>query len=844
MPSLSRLADGIITDRGRQGLLDAIAKAESGLEGLDGNGIAARACAIRQAITDGRHMDEMLAEAFALVGTAVRRTLNFQLRPQQLLAGIALHEGRIVELAPGEGKTLAIVAPAYLHGLTGRGVHVLTTNDYLARRDAAIVGKVLGCLGVSVGVVVSGMDDADRRSAYQCDVTYVSHAELGFDYLRDDMRLDSSERVLRDLHFAIVDEADSVLLDEARTPLVLAAPCDGKADLYRAVDAAVARLSARDVSVDEGERMAVLTDAGVDHLEALLRGCGLLPRNAGLFDHGNADLVHHVQAALKARHLFKRDRDYIVREGEIVIVDEFTGRAMPGRRYADCVHQAIEAKEGVEIRPETLTLNSISYQNLFRSYPKLAGITGTAMSARDEFIGTYGLDVCVVPSNKPSRRVDEPDRLFRTEKAKYAAIVDAIVEANGRGQPVLVGTTSIEKSEIVADLLEKAGFRRMRVDEPISESAPGLRRAFHVLNARHHEDEARIIARAGRPYAVTISTNMAGRGTDIQLGGNMEEIVDDLHADGRSAEAYVEARERMRRLVEASGGLFVIGTERHESRRIDDQLRGRAGRQGQPGRSCFFVSLEDDLATRWRGRRYSRRPWVRWRIPEKGLALDQASSRFLDRIQRAAEAENAAIRRNLQRYDDVIHAQRKAIFDERRTILAASDVSDIVMGMCIIAVEDLIAKRIAARVHPNLWDVEGLQDDLRSLLGIDVPVGSWVAEPSVDAYAIKDRTLEMVDAILEARERELGSDAMRRIEKRLLLSAYDRAWQQHIVALEGMRSVVWFRTAAQRDPLAEFRAEAADLFSHMMMGIARDVTHAIVTPLARKKAAATGAEMA
>lgn len=817
----SRLkGDGFQEDVRRIGAL------EPGFSSLDDGALRLMSRSLMERVERGEGVDGPLRiEAFALVREAARRVLGQRAYDVQLAGGLALAAGKIAEMKTGEGKTLVAAFPTYLFALARKGVHVVTVNDYLARRDASVIGRVHGFLGLSCGVVGQGMEDPARRLAYACDVTYGTNSEIGFDFLRDNLRLDSSQMVQRGHHFAIVDEVDSVLIDEARTPLIISGPMDTRAATYVAVDALVAGLKpGTDYKADEKEQAVILTEEGVARVDAGLLGAGLVSEQASFYDGGDPSLSRHVDAALKARALFQSGKDYIVRDGKVVIIDAFTGRMSPGRRFNDGLHQAIEAKEGVEVQAETQTLTSITYQNLFRMYGRLAGMTGTAETERDEFGDIYGLEVVPIPTNRPVVRVDDEDEVYLTEDAKLSAVADAVQDAWKRGQPVLVGTASVEKSEALARRLEREGFVQAAFDvEPEA-------KAFRVLNARNHEMEARIVSRAGLPGAVTIATNMAGRGTDIQLGGNAEtRIAEELAGleEGAEREAREAGiRDEVRTLREralAAGGLFVIGTERHESRRIDNQLRGRSGRQGDPGRSRFYVSLDDDVT------RVFATDGFRKALGRIGLRGDAAIShpivtKGLEKAQRNIEAKNFGIRKDVVKYDDIVNEQRKAIHSHRQQLMSETDVSGWISDLRHDAVSMAVRRRIPANSFPETWDGAGLAADLLELLNFEVPVQAWIAEEGVTEDEIEERIEAVAAARLAEVEAILGSGVMRLAEKTALMQSLDKVWREHVVALEELRSTVGFRSVASRDPLVEFRTDAYDMFRSAMDAFSFETT--------------------
>ncbi len=785
-------------------IVERINALEPAYQALDDAGIIDRTRTFRERHAAGESLDDLLPEAFANAREAARRALGLRPFDVQLVGGVFLHRGNISEMKTGEGKTLMAVLPVYLNALTGRGVHVVTVNDYLARRDADWMGKVYHTLGLTVGVVAPGMEEADKKAAYAADVTYATNNELGFDYLRDNMKSDLAQVHQRDHYFAIVDEVDSILIDEARTPLIISGPSQDRSELYSSIDRLIPELNESHYDLDEKQRSTTLTEEGNEFVETRLLELQLLPEGRSLYDPESTSLVHHVTQALRAHVLFKRDKDYIVRNDEVMLIDEFTGRMMTGRRLSDGLHQAIEAKEGVPIKPENVTLASVTFQNYFRLYEKLAGMTGTAATEADEFAEIYKLGVVEIPTNKPVVRVDHDDQVYRTTREKYAAIIGEIRDAHERGQPILVGTTSIEKSEALSEMLKKEGV------------------PHNVLNARYHEQEAKIIADAGIPGAVTIATNMAGRGTDIQLGGNVEmQVIEALEADEEGAHP-AEIRERVEREVAESkaraidaGGLFVLATERHESRRIDNQLRGRSGRQGDPGRTNFYLSLEDDLMRIFGSDRLDSM------LGKLGMKEGEAIvhpwvNKALEKAQGKVEARNFEIRKNLLKYDDVMNDQRKAIFGQRREIMEARDVSEVVRDMRHEVVGDLVSEAIPAKAYADQWDVEGLAEKVKTNFGVEPPVVAWADEEGVDDETIRERLTEEVDKLMAAKTARYGADTMRSIEKQVLLQTIDRNWREHLLTLEHLRSVVGFRGYAQRDPLNEYKSEGFQLFESLL----------------------------
>ena len=792
--------------------VEAINALEAEVSALSDAELAARTETFRQQLAEGARVDDLLVPAFATVREAARRVLGMRPFDVQLIGGMVLHEGAISEMKTGEGKTLVATLPVYLNALTGKGVHVVTVNDYLAQRDSEWMGRVYKFLGLTVGVIVHGLNDEQRRAQYACDVTYGTNNELGFDYLRDNMKYERAQMVQRGHHYAIVDEVDSILIDEARTPLIISGPLDDRSELYNTVDAFIPRLEAEDYEVDEKQRTATFTEAGTEKMENMLREADLL-KGESLYDVENVAIVHHVNNALKAHLLFQKDKDYIVRNGEIVIIDEFTGRMMPGRRYSEGLHQALEAKEHVRIQPENQTLASITFQNYFRMYEKLAGMTGTAATEAEEFGNIYGLEVVEIPTNLPIKRLDEDDEVYRTVEEKYRAIVAEIRSAHERGQPILVGTTSIEKSELLAERLKA---------EEITD--------FQVLNARHHEQEASIIAQAGKPGAITIATNMAGRGTDIQLGGNADMRVAQELADtpeGPEREAKEKAvREDVNRLKEqaiAAGGLYVLATERHESRRIDNQLRGRSGRQGDPGRSKFYLSLQDDLMRIFGSDRMD------GMLQKLGLKEDEAIihpwiNKALEKAQKKVEARNFDIRKNLLKFDDVMNDQRKVVFEQRLELMDGENLSETVAEMRHEVIDDLVARHIPENAYAEQWDLDGLDKGVREFLNLDLPVKEWAAEEGIAEDDIRERITEAADKAAADRAERFGPDIMAYVERSIVLQTLDHLWREHLVNLDHLRSVVGFRGYAQRDPLNEYKSESFELFQAMLSNLRQAVT--------------------
>ncbi|ARW10407.1 preprotein translocase subunit SecA [Acetobacter ascendens] len=778
---------------------------EPQVQALDDTALSGKTQEFRDRIAKGESLDDLLPEAFAVCREASRRVLGMRHFDVQLIGGMVLHSGRIAEMRTGEGKTLVATLAVYLSALAGKGVHVVTVNDYLAARDAAEMGRLYSFLGLTTGVIVPNMPDDARRQAYASDITYGTNNEFGFDYLRDNMKYQLGEMVQRPFYHAIVDEVDSILIDEARTPLIISGPAEDSSDLYRAVDAVVAQLVQDPTTFEKDEkfRTVILTDSGSDHVENLLRQAGVLDEG-GLYDLQHVAVVHHVQQSLRAHTLFSRDVDYIVRDGKVVIIDEFTGRMMEGRRYSDGLHQALEAKEHVEVQQENQTLASITFQNYFRLYPKLSGMTGTAMTEADEFAEIYNLDVVAIPTNRPVARKDEDDEIYLTEQEKFAAVVKLIRDVHERGQPILVGTTSIEKSEALSDLLK-------------SEAIP-----HNVLNARFHEMEAKIVAQAGAPGAITIATNMAGRGTDIKLGGNVEMLISqtlgDMEDSPERDAAEKEIRDRVARdhdIVQQAGGLYVVGTERHESRRIDNQLRGRAGRQGDPGNSKFFISLQDDLMRIFGSDRMSGM-FQKMGMKEGEAIVHPWLSKALERAQRKVEARNFDMRKNTLKYDDVMNDQRKEVYAQRREFMATEDVSSIVTEAQEDVIDAMVARRIPEKSFAEQWDVAGLTEDVQKTFGLDLPIAAWAKEDGMDAEAVADRISQAATQAQAARAANIGPDLMRFIEKQILLTTYDAVWKEHLHALDQLRQGIGLRAYGQKDPLNEYKHEAFQLFTFML----------------------------
>ena len=805
-------------------LVSQINALEPQFAALSDEDIIAKTAEFKERVAKGESLDALLPEAFANCREAAKRALGLRAFDVQLKGGIFLHQGNIAEMKTGEGKTLVATFPAYLNALTGKGVHVVTVNDYLAKRDAEWMSKVYGALGLTTGVVYPYQPDAEKREAYKADITYATNNELGFDYLRDNMKGAIEEMSQRGHYFAIVDEVDSILVDEARTPLIISGPSQDRSDLYITVDKLIPKLSPEHYKVDEKTRNVTYTDDGNEVIEQLLRDAGLLSAEDSLYDPESTTLVHHVTQALRAHALFNKDQQYIVRDGEVMLIDEFTGRMMKGRRLSDGLHQAIEAKEGVKIQPENTTLASVTFQNYFRLYEKLAGMTGTASTEAEEFMEIYKLGVVEVPTNRPIARVDEHDQVYRTAREKYEGVVKAIREANAKGQPILVGTTSIEKSEALSTLLTKEGI------------------PHNVLNARQHEQEAQIVADAGKFGAVTIATNMAGRGTDIQLGGNVEmKVLEALAADPHLHPDEVRARiegehaDEKKKVIE-SGGLFVLATERHESRRIDNQLRGRSGRQGDPGRSSFFLSLEDDLMRIFGSERLDK-VLSTLGMKEGEAIVHPWVNKSLEKAQAKVEGRNFDIRKQLLKFDDVMNDQRKAIFGQRLEIMQAEDLSEIVKDMRHQVIEDLVDENLPPKAYVDQWDTEGLTGACREWVGMDLPIADWAAEEGVDQDAVRDRIVAASDRMMGEKLDAFGPETMKTIEKQLLLQTIDAKWREHLLRLEHLRSVVGFRGYAQRDPLNEYKSESFQLFETMLNSLRLDVTQKLsqVRPISKEE---------
>jgi preprotein translocase subunit SecA len=858
--ALARKFFGSANDRrvkGYQSRVNAINALEPEVSKLSDEALKARTAEFKQQLAEGKTLDDLLVPAFATVREAAKRTLGQRHFDVQLIGGMVLHEGDIAEMKTGEGKTLVATLAVYLNALAGKGVHVVTVNDYLARRDSGWMGQIYGFLGLTTGVIVHGLDDAERKAAYACDITYGTNNEYGFDYLRDNMKYRLEDMVQRPHFYAIVDEVDSILIDEARTPLIISGPLDDRSDFYNTIDSFLPRLDKTDYDVDEKQRTVTLTETGMEKIEGLLRDAGQL-KGDSLYDVENVSVVHHINQALRAHTLFTRDKDYIVRDDEVVIIDEFTGRMMAGRRYSEGLHQALEAKEHVQVQPENQTLASITFQNYFRMYEKLAGMTGTALTEADELFDIYKLEVVEIPTNLSVARLDEDDEVYRTQNEKYAAILAEIERANARLQPVLVGTASIEKSEVIAEYLKKHGYRQIDFgNENSMQKLYAAARAnkpaklFAVLNARFHEQEAYIVAEAGVPGAITIATNMAGRGTDIKLGGSLEmriqqetagitdeaekaRKIEQIKADiEHFREIVLKAEETVEiepakgskpaKTVKKPGGLYIIGSERHESRRIDNQLRGRSGRQGDPGRSKFFLSLEDDLMRIFGSDRLDSM-LQRLGLKEGEAIIHPWINKALEKAQQKVEARNFDIRKNLLKFDNVQNDQRKVIFDQRIDLMKDESVVETVTDMRHAFIDDLVAKHVPEHAYAEQWDVAGLKDELTRVLGLDLPVDEWAKEEGIADEELLSRIETKADEHMAAKVAQWGPDVMRYVEKTILLQTLDHLWREHLVMLDHLRQVIGLRGYGQRDPLQEYKTEAFNLFQEMSAHLREAVT--------------------
>jgi preprotein translocase subunit SecA len=797
-------------------IVNTINALEDEIAAFDDDGLLAQTQKFRDRLEAGETLDDILPEAFATVREASKRVMGMRHFDVQMVGGIVLHRGEIAEMRTGEGKTLTETLACYLNALEGKGVHVVTVNDYLARRDAEWMGRIYSFLGLTTGVVVPNIAEHDRRDAYACDITYATNNELGFDYLRDNMKYERTQMVQRPFNFAIVDEVDSILVDEARTPLIISGPTDDKSELYMQVHAIVLQLDEGDYEKDEKSRNITLTEDGTEKAERLLESAGLLT-GSNLYDYENTLVVHHLDQALKANVMFKRDTDYIVKDGKVIIIDEFTGRMMDGRRWSNGLHQAVEAKEGMEIEPENQTLATITFQNYFRMYPKIGGMTGTAATEAGEFFEIYKLNVVEIPTNVPVLRIDEDDQFFKNTQDKFGAIAKTIKEANDRGQPVLVGTVSIEKSELLSEFLEKEGVEHS------------------VLNARFHEREAHIVAQAGRLGSVTIATNMAGRGTDIQLGGNFEFRLDDElgeMAEGPQRDTAVEALKaeiaaEKAQVIDA-GGLFVLATERHESRRIDNQLRGRSGRQGDPGLSRFYLSLDDDLL-RIFGSETLFSKMMNSSLDDGEAIGGKWLSKAIETAQKKVEARNYDIRKQLVEYDNVMNDQRKVIYEQRSDIMDADAVDDVVEDMRNDTVNALVGDHCPVGTYPEQWDVDGLKKQCAEVLGLAPDIDSWLQEEAMEPEVIETRLADMAAEKFAAKSADLDETVWRQVEKSILLQALDSHWKEHLSTLDALRQVIYLRAYAQKNPINEYKQESFGLFERMLAAIREDVTKTIAT---------------
>lgn len=852
--TVARKIFGTANDRLIKAVQPTVAKInalEPSFQALSDDQVKAKTQELKKRLADGETLDQLLPEAFANAREAAQRALGLRAYDTQLMGGIFLHQGNIAEMKTGEGKTLVGVFPVYLNALTGRGVHVVTVNDYLASRDAEWMGKVYEFLGMDVGIVVPNMPEDVKIAAYAADITYATNNELGFDYLRDNMKSELSQMAQRDHYFAIVDEVDSILIDEARTPLIISGPAEDRTDLYKAVDVLVPEIVEEHYDLDEKSRAISLTDEGNEFVEKRLREMGMLPEEQSLYDPESSSLVHHIGQGLRAHLLFKKDKDYIVRNDEVVLIDEFTGRMMAGRRLSDGLHQAIEAKEDVSIQPENVTLASVTFQNYFRLYDKLAGMTGTALTEAEEFSEIYNLGVVEVPTNRPIARQDDHDAIYRTAREKFTAIVEEIAKAHAKNQPILVGTTSIEKSEYLSQLLNDKELM-LKISATLRTRAEGMKKEENkikfnahadalaklaetgiphkVLNARFHEQEASIVADAGVPGAVTIATNMAGRGTDIQLGGNVDmRVAEEMEKAGENADPVAIRDKAIADIASAkqealdAGGLFVLATERHESRRIDNQLRGRSGRQGDPGRSAFFLSLEDDLM-RIFGSQKLDAVLSKLGMDEGEAIIHPWVNKSLERAQAKVEGQNFDVRKQLLKFDDVMNDQRKAIFEQRLVVMKSENLSEVVKDMRDEVIEDLVDEFIPPKSYADQWDLEGLQDAVKETLGMELPVAEWGSEEGIDDEDIIERLRDAGDADMVVKTDGVGAENMRGAEKQLLLGTIDRKWREHLITLEHLRSVVGMRGYAQRDPLNEYKTESFELFEGMLESLRTDVT--------------------
>jgi preprotein translocase subunit SecA len=816
---LAKSIFGSANDRYVRGLgkyVDAVNALEPAIKALSDDDLRGQTELLRRRLAEGEKLDDLLPEAFATVREAAVRVLGQRHYDVQLIGGIALHRGEIAEMKTGEGKTLVATLAVYLNALEGKGVHVVTVNDYLATRDAGWMGQIYRFLGMTVGVIVPNLSDEQRREAYGADITYGTNNEFGFDYLRDNMKYSREQMVQRPFNFAIVDEVDSILIDEARTPLIISGPTDDKSDLYISVDKLVKTFVPDDYELDEKQKSVVLTEDGTEKAERLLESEGLI-EGRNLYDIANTQVVHHLNQSLKANVMFKKDIDYIVKDEKVVIIDEFTGRMMEGRRWSDGLHQAVEAKEGVRIEPENQTLASITFQNYFRMYPKLSGMTGTAMTEAPEFFDIYKMNVVSIPTNVPVQRIDEDDEFYKSMPEKFAAIAKEIKEKQEIGQPSLVGTVSIEKSEMLGEFLEKEGIRHA------------------VLNARFHEQEAHIVAQAGRMGAVTIATNMAGRGTDIQLGGNLEFRMLDEHPDLVEGTPEYEAQAKTiraeiiaekKRVLEA-GGLYVLGTERHESRRIDNQLRGRSGRQGDPGLSKFYLSLDDDLL-RIFGPQTMFSRLMHKNLEEGEAIVSPWISKAIETAQKKVEARNYDVRKQVVEFDDVMNDQRKVIYEQRADIMDAESVSEVIADMRIETAEAIVAVNCPQGTYPEQWNVDGLKESLDAVFGLQPPVDDWLQEEAVDPEMVADRVKELADAAMAAKLEDVEPGRWADVEKQILIQTLDRHWKDHLATLDALRQVIHLRSYAQKKPIDEYKQEAFVLFERLLVEIREEVTRILM----------------
>ena len=812
--ALAKKIFGSANDRYVKGLnktVLAINALEPELESLGDEALQARTPWLRERLAAGESLDDILPDAFATVREAAKRVLGQRHFDVQLMGGIVLHRGQIAEMKTGEGKTLTATLAVYLNALAGKGAHVVTVNDYLASRDAHWMGKVYSFLGLSTACIVHGLNDDQRKAAYACDVTYGTNNEFGFDYLRDNMKFRITDMVQRDFNFAIVDEVDSILIDEARTPLIISGQAEDSSELYRAVNTLLPQLTEADYEKDEKAKAVTLTEEGNEHAEELLRQAGLMSEG-NMYDLANVSLVQHINQALRAHKMYARDTDYIVKDDKIIIIDEFTGRMMEGRRFSEGLHQALEAKEGVTIQHENQTLASITFQNYFRMYPKLAGMTGTAMTEAGEFSEIYKLEVVEIPTHRPCIRNDQNDVVYRTAKEKYDAIVHLIHECQKRNQPVLVGTVSIEKSEYLSELLKSKHIKH------------------NVLNARHHEQEAFIVADAGLPGAVTIATNMAGRGTDIQLGGNLEMRIQrelgDITPGAEHEAAVAKIKDEIaanKAIAQAAGGLYIVGTERHESRRIDNQLRGRTGRQGDPGASAFFLSLQDDLMRIFGSERIDSM-LVKLGLEEGEAIVHPWINKALEKAQQKVEARNFEIRKNLLKFDDVMNDQRKVIYDQRKELMTAANVADEIVGMRHYIVNDLVSRSIPEKAYPEEWNMQGLHEETLRIFGLDLPLVEWAKEEGIAEAEILERITSATDRKMAEKVAKYGPEIMRDVEKSLYLSILDQLWKDHLLTLDHLRQGIGLRAYAQKDPLNEYKREAFGLFQTLLDNISERVT--------------------